>query len=186
MALYQSGRLTHQLADRPTIPSVLTNSANPSTTLFWVMKNPWHILRDLHVTFRVIEDVAEEFLFWWQVKVAPLSSRMTGVTHTLLRPSLFPSFRLIRASFLRQTNSSSVWETLLLGSQTRDTVSFSRTSRTPSLLTAGTVWIVTPQGEKKAEIWNFKVWLSEAQKATRQKLNLASYWINWTKKRWAS
>lgn len=77
------------------------------------------------------------------MNVAPLSVWMTGVTHTLLEPSLFPSFKLMVASFLSQTKFLSSYELPLIW-QTRDTVLFSSVSITSSVLITEDDWIMTP------------------------------------------
>lgn len=80
--------------------------------------------------------------------MAPLSAWMTGVMQTLLRPSVFPSFRLIVASFLSQTKFSS-WYELPLMWQTSDTVLFSSVTMTPLVLVSGADWMRTPSGRAK-------------------------------------
>lgn len=97
------------------------------------------------VTFRVTEVLTLAFLFSWQVKMAVLSSRVTGVTHSLLRPFWLPSISLTRAPFLHQTSSSSAWVAEPpSGRQVRETVFSSSVWTNPSILTAGSDWISTP------------------------------------------
>lgn len=124
---------------------------NPLTVISFKHSSDWVFFMDLQVTLSVTEELMVLFCLWWQVKVAPLSSWI-GLTHTLLRFSLFPSFSWTAAPFLSQASSTPA-PLLTTSSQTRDTTLSSSTSMTPSLLTPGSAWICTPWERQRGESW---------------------------------
>lgn len=76
------------------------------------------------MTLRMTEALTEALLRRWQVKLACLSSWMTGEIQILLSPFLFSSLSATGESFLSQTNSASASEGVSC-LQVRETVSLS-------------------------------------------------------------